>query len=119
MEQAIDYLPGKMRQAMGRVGQVQDVAAALQQLQREPMFCMETAVRLYYWSRLVRWWWGGCTLVSLAWCMRPWFACWPACWLPSRSCLCSAAQAYRSAHAVDDKYINAAAAMRLLGLDRW
>ncbi|KAL4441188.1 hypothetical protein ABPG77_011425, partial [Micractinium sp. CCAP 211/92] len=52
LEQAIDYLPGKMRQAMGMMGQVQDVAAALQQLEREPMFCMETAVRLYYWSRL-------------------------------------------------------------------
>ncbi|KAL4452204.1 hypothetical protein ABPG75_007866 [Micractinium tetrahymenae] len=49
---AIDYLPGKMRQAMGMMGQVQDTSAALEQLSREPIFCMETAVRLYHWGRL-------------------------------------------------------------------
>ncbi|KAL4452205.1 hypothetical protein ABPG75_007867 [Micractinium tetrahymenae] len=52
VEQAIDYLPGKMRQAMGMMGQVQDTSAALEQLSREPIFCMETAVRLYHWGRL-------------------------------------------------------------------
>lgn len=54
MEQAIDYLPGKVRQAMGKVGQVQDMSSAQEQLGKEPIFCMETAIRLYYWSRLVR-----------------------------------------------------------------
>jgi hypothetical protein len=37
---------------MARVAGVQDLRGAAEQLEQEPVFCVETAVRLFYWARL-------------------------------------------------------------------
>ncbi|PRW55924.1 alpha beta-hydrolase [Chlorella sorokiniana] len=48
VESAAAYLPGKMAQLAG----VQDPETAAAKLREEPCFCMEAAVKLFYWMRL-------------------------------------------------------------------
>ncbi|PSC72141.1 alpha beta-hydrolase [Micractinium conductrix] len=52
LESSVDYVPGKLRQGLGRLAGVQSLRAAAAQLAKEPLFCLETAIRLFYWSRL-------------------------------------------------------------------
>ncbi len=48
VESAAAYLPGKLAQLAG----LPDAEAAAAKLREEPCFCMETAIRLFYWMRL-------------------------------------------------------------------
>ncbi|KAL4440742.1 hypothetical protein ABPG77_000451 [Micractinium sp. CCAP 211/92] len=50
--EAVAYLPGMAMAGLAKAMGVPSAEAAALQLQREPMFCMETAVRLFYWARL-------------------------------------------------------------------
>ncbi|KAL4457464.1 hypothetical protein ABPG75_012329 [Micractinium tetrahymenae] len=49
---AVAFLPAKAMAGLAKAMGVPSAAAAAEQLRREPMFCMETAVRLFYWARL-------------------------------------------------------------------
>lgn len=79
----MEYLPD----ALARLAGQPDAAAAADQLSKEPMFCMETAIKLFYWMRLA------CEWLS-SW-MGPHLGCRPTFfWLSSNCphvCLSSAA----------------------------
>ena len=44
LESSVDYVPGKLRQGLGRLAGVQSLRAAAAQLAKEPLFCLETGV---------------------------------------------------------------------------
>ncbi|KAI3436487.1 hypothetical protein D9Q98_005904 [Chlorella vulgaris] len=52
MTNLVGFLPAAAMAGVAKLTGVQDMAGAVQQLSREPMFCMETAIRLFYWVRL-------------------------------------------------------------------
>eukprot|EP00887_Chlorella_sp_A99_P000326 scaffold13.g326.t1 len=72
------YMP-KAKEMDSPLLQSQTMGAAAEQLAREPLLCVETALRLYYWSRL----------------------------------------AYRNEEALDDPFVNGAAALALFDLEHW
>lgn len=48
----LTFLPGAAMMGMAKMAGVQDMESAAKQLSEEPIFCMETACRLFYWTRL-------------------------------------------------------------------
>ncbi|KAL4859424.1 L-2-hydroxyglutarate dehydrogenase [Chlorella vulgaris] len=48
----LEFMPGMLAQGMGKLAQVADPHDAAAQLRAEPIFCMETTARLFYWTRL-------------------------------------------------------------------
>lgn len=48
----MSYLPAKAMAGIAKVAGVLSTSEAARQLHQEPIFCMETAIRLFYWSRL-------------------------------------------------------------------
>ncbi|PRW44314.1 alpha beta-hydrolase isoform B [Chlorella sorokiniana] len=49
---AVDFFPSYMRRMLGWLAGSEDAAEAVERLEHEPIFCVETAIRLLYWSRL-------------------------------------------------------------------
>lgn len=68
----VEFLPRKLAALAG----VPDADTAAERLRRQPMFCMETCVRLFYWMRLA--------------CERGWGGLfWGAAWIIAAGTACS------------------------------